>query len=469
MKLRVIPAPQSVVEQSGICRIPVSDASFKIRNSIPEEGYEIYVKPSGIKVRSGSDAGAFYARQTLLQMEAAYGKELPCCIIKDSPRFAWRGLMLDESRHFFGKAYVRKLLDIMAYYKMNRFHWHLTDMQSWRLEIKSYPLLTEVASEGDRDFPDAWHHFYTQEDVAEIVSYAAERHIMVVPEIDVPGHFRAANRAYPEFSGGESKRYTHFTINVGSEKAYAYLESILSEVAGMFPGKYLHIGADEVSFGIEAWNTNPDIQELIRREGLGDLKGAEAWFERRVAATVKSLGKTTVAWDEARDSGMDKDSVLMMWHDTMRVLPQVLEAGYKAILTPTDPLYFSFIQREGDTEGITRNGRVNTQQEVYAFPDVSKGEQTGVADLKDSVIGIQANLWTELVHNTSRADFMIHPRLCALAESAWTKPEGKDYGDFTARMEDAYDYLDSRSVYYCDLREGADRPEPPTLKKPKRQ
>jgi len=468
MNLRVIPAPQSVKESTGICRIPISEAKTKIRRALPDEGYEIDLTPSAIKVRAGSEAGAFYARQTLLQMEAAYGKDLPCCTIKDAPRYGWRGLMLDESRHFFGKAYVKKLLDIMAYYKMNRFHWHLTDMQSWRLEIKSYPLLTEVGAEGDRDFADAWPHYYTQEDVAGIVAYAAERHIMVVPEIDVPGHFRAANRSYPEFSGGESKRFTHFTINVGSEKAYSYLESILGEVAGMFPGQYLHIGADEVSFGIEAWNTNPDVQELIRREGLGDLKGAEAWFERRVARTVKELGKTTVAWDEARDSGMDKSSVMMMWHDTMTVLPEVLKAGYKAILTPTYPLYFSFVQRADDTEGVKRKGRFNTQEQVYSFPDICDGQETGVSGFGDSIIGIQANLWTEYVQNTTRADFMIHPRLCALAESGWTRREGKDFGDFTRRMEDAYNYLDSKSVYYCDLRPGAVRPEPPILKKTKK-
>lgn len=468
MSLKVIPAPQSVALKSGTCQVPVSEARIKIRKSLPAEGYEIDLGPSGIKVRAGSEAGAFYARQTLLQMEAAYGAGLPCCSIKDAPRYGWRGLMLDESRHFFGMAYVKKLLDIMAYYKMNVFHWHLTDMQSWRLEIKSYPLLTEVGAEGDRDFADAWPHFYTQEDVAEIVRYASERFITVVPEIDVPGHFRAANRAYPEFSGGESKRYTHFTINVGSEKAYSYLESILGEVAEMFPGKYLHIGADEVSFGIQAWETNPDVQELIRREGLGDLKGAEAWFERRVAATVASLGKTTVAWDEARDSGMDRNAVLMMWHDTMRTLPQVLDAGYKAVLTPTYPLYFSFVQREGDTAGQNRHGRVNTQQMVYSFPDLCDGEETGVSGFGDSILGIQANLWTELVHNTTRADWMIHPRLCALAESGWTQREGKNYEDFTARMEDAYRYLDSRSVYYCDLRDPGAHPEPPILKKKKK-
>ena len=378
--------------------------------------------------------------------------------------------MLDESRHFLGMDYVKKTLEQMARFKMNKFHWHLTDSQGWRIQIDAYPRLTSVGGVGNNSDPNAECRFYTKDQIREIIRFAADLHIEVIPEIDMPGHATAANKAYPEHSGGVTERYPDFTFNVGSERTYAFLETILREVAELFPSKYLHLGADEVFFGNSCWNDNPDIQALIKREKLDGLKGAEGYFVRRMAAFVTSLGKTPILWDDALDVGIGNDCVIMWWrHDNQEHLHKALSEGYRTVLCPRLPCYFDYVQAEDHTQGPKRSGHWNPTDRMYMFPDNSDKEgdpHTKSAwnlseNEKSCILGIQANLWTERVPNAARADFMTWPRLCALAEAGWSRPEVKDYDDFSARMEGTYRYFDGRGVYYYDLRNPGRTPEPP--------
>ena len=289
--LPVIPAPHHtfldgrLASKSARIETAVSDA-------LPAEGYSIEASRSLIKVTGGSEAGVFYGLQTVKQMEDHGGVRTG--LITDRPRYSWRGFMLDEARHFSGKDRVKMLLDHMAELKMNRFHWHLTDAQGWRIEIKAYPKLTEIGAIGTHSDPNAPRAYYTQDDIREIVAYAAERHITVIPEIDMPGHATAANRSYPEFNGGGSPTQPDFTFNPGKESTYAYLTAILREVAELFPGEYLHLGGDEVNYGSEAWLSNYHVRRLMKHEKLSTLEDVEGYFLHRMADSVAVLGKKLI-------------------------------------------------------------------------------------------------------------------------------------------------------------------------------
>ena len=236
------------------------------------EAYRLIISPKAVNVQASTYTGLFYGLQSLLHLAVSNpqpnGLQIPCGTVLDQPRFGWRGLMLDESRHFFGKEKVKQLLDWMAFYKLNKFHWHLTDSHGWRLEIQKYPKLTSVGGIGNFHNSEAPAAFYTQAEIKELVRYAADRFIEVIPEIDMPGHATAANRAYPEFSGGGSERYPEFTFNPGKEATYGFLTDILKEVAGLFPSRYIHLGGDEVHFGNQQWNTNSDVQLLMKKHNL---------------------------------------------------------------------------------------------------------------------------------------------------------------------------------------------------------
>lgn len=430
------------------------------------ESYEMKVSSRKIEIR-GDAEGVFYGIQTLLQQILDDGK-IQKGIIKDAPRYHWRGFMLDEARHFFGKEEVKRLLDMMAYLKLNKFHWHLTDAQGWRIEIKAYPELALTGGVGTHSDPDVPAQFYTQEDIREIVSYAAQRHIEIIPEIDMPGHASAANRAYPEFNGGGSGQFPDFTFNVGKEGTYKYLCTILKEVGELFPSKYIHIGGDEVFYGSEAWKKDPYVQELMSREGLADIKAAEGYFINRICDSLKTMGKTMIAWDDVLGFTPDKEHSVICWwrHDRPQTLLQSLDLGYSTILCPRKPMYYDFVQHSSHTTGRTWDGFCPLE-DVYAFPDAWY-EGWGVEEKDmEAVIGIQSNLWTELVHNTDRLYFMIYPRLFALSEAAWTEPGNKDYESFSRRMEGRYSLMDQLGIYYFDDRDPSAHPEPsgPVIKK----
>ncbi len=436
---------------------------------IRPEGYGLQVRKASITITAATPGGMFHGIQTLRHVlgfapSETLAPSIPCMTIRDAPRFQWRGFMLDESRHFFGKSYIKKLLDWMALLKMNRFHWHLTDEPAWRLEIKRYPRLTEVGATGSWSDPDAPRAYYTQDDIREIVQYAAERHIVIVPEIDMPGHATAANRAYPEYSGGGSERLPDFTFNPGKEETYTYLENILHEVMDLFPGTWIHFGADEVHFGNEQWNHDPDVQSLMAREGLENLKAVEYYFVKRMAAFIQRHGRTAIGWDEIVGSDIAGDAATVMWwrHELPDVLAQSYEKGFSTILCPRLPCYFDFVQDDSHAWGRRwAKTAFGTLDELHAYPP----EKHLPLQSPDLVLGIQGNLWTERVQNAARADFMIFPRLVALAEAAWTPTDRKDFEDFKRRLPRFFAVMDDEGTAYFNALEPSATPEIPGVDK----
>ncbi len=426
--------------------------------AVPQgEGYLVRVTPESLLLYAATPAGHQYGLQTVGQLLAAAPRtdgtlHLACAEIADAPRFAWRGYMLDESRHFSGKAAVLRLLDAMADYKLNRLHWHLTDSPGWRLEIKAYPRLTAVGSRGsetDRR-PDAPAQFYTQEEVREIVAYARDRNITVVPEIDMPGHADAAVLAYPELDGGgylqkgRTDKWPHFTFNPARPEVLKFLDTVLAETAALFPDAgVIHFGGDEVHFGWQRWPELPEVQDLMRREGFTRLEEVESWFNRRMAGTLRTLGFKTGGWDEIAARGLPHDQTVVFWwrHDKPPVLHAALDAGYPVVLCPRRPCYFDFVQHADHTTGRRWNG-FNPLDDVYAFPDT-----LGLNAAQEArVLGLQACLWTETAVTQARRDFLTWPRLLALAEAAWTPRDRKDLASFRARLPALLDRLRARGI-----------------------
>ncbi|MEN8122405.1 MAG: beta-N-acetylhexosaminidase, partial [Bacteroidota bacterium] len=311
------------------CRKMRKNAQIRlVKSNQPDskESYRLKITRDEITVEAVNPKGAFYGLQSLIQlMINAQQKDkttIPCCEIEDQPRYSWRGLMLDESRHFFGMDEVKKILDMMALQKLNKFHWHLTDEPAWRIEIKKYPLLAKVGGKGSKWDREAPVKFYTQKEIKEIIKYATDRFIEVIPEIDMPGHATAANRAYPEFNGGGSEKFPDFTFHPAKEETYQFLTDILKEVAQLFPSQYIHIGGDEVNYGNQQWLTFPEVQDLMRREGLEDLLGVEHYFLKRMADSIQNMGKKVMGWDEVASAGLKKENTQVMWwrHDKPQLL-----------------------------------------------------------------------------------------------------------------------------------------------------
>jgi hexosaminidase len=422
---------------------PAGQASVPLRRPAGE-AYALCIAADGITICADSPAGHFNGLQTLAQLlRDAPRKDaalvLPCLDIEDHPRFAWRGFMLDESRHFSGKEAVLRLVDAMANLKLNRLHWHLTDSPAWRIEIKAYPRLTEIGargSESDRR-PDAPAEFYTQEDVREIVAFAQARNVVVVPEIDMPGHADAAVLAYPELDGGgferpESTSWPRFTFNPANPATLKFLDTVLKEVAALFPNAgVIHFGGDEVRWGWDRWPDLPDVQALMAREGLADLAAVEAWFNRRMAASITALGFRTGGWDEIAGCGLPASDAVVFWwrHDKPEVLRRALDRGYPVVLCPRRPCYLDFVQHDSHRVGRRWDG-FNTLEDVYRFP-----RDLGLTTADEAkVLGVEACLWTETMVTQARRDFMTWPRLVALAEAAWTLEDRKDYTSFMRRL-----------------------------------
>lgn len=426
--------------------------------AMPEEAYTLRVTTDSIIMQASSEAGLFYAAQSMMQLATQGNGTIGACRIDDSPRFGWRGFMLDESRHFFGKEKVKQYLDIMASLRLNVFHWHLTDEPGWRIEIKRYPLLTEQGAIGNWHDPEAPATFYTQDDIREIVAYAAERHIMVVPEFDMPGHATAVCRAYPEVSGGGEGKWKHFTFHPCKEATFEFISNVLDEIVALFPAPYIHIGGDEVHYGNQSWFTDPEIQQFIKDNDLGDEKGLEQYFIRRAADIVASKGKTAIGWDEIVDAGVAPEKAVIMWwrHDRPAQLEKALEKGYRVIMTPRRPLYADFIQHASHKTGRVWNG-FNPIEDIYSFPE-PLGHLTQGHD--GNVLGMQFSLWTERVADTRRLDFMTFPRLIAVAESAWTPAAAKDKENFMQRLPLTLETLRSKGIYYFNPFDPESTPEP---------
>ena len=451
MELQIAPADVSCAIQflSGPMRGKTSQDNLP---KLPEGAYQLRITAQAANIYADTPSGHFYGMQTLIQLlQGAEKKDgrlsIPCAVIDDAPRFAWRGYMLDESRHFSGEKAVKRILDVMSYYKMNRFHWHLTDSTGWRIEIKKYPKLTTVGGIGNKTDPKAPATYYTQKQIRNIVAYAKARHITVIPEIDMPGHATAAVRAYPEFSGGGSKKHPEFTFNPVDPATDAFLKDILKEVAALFPDAgVIHFGGDEVHFGWEKWPSIPSVKKLMADEGL-KLKDIERRFNQRFAKVINDLGYQTGGWDEIAHTGLPVDKSLVFWwrHDKPKELQFALNEGFDVVLCPRRPCYFDFVQDASHKSG-RRWGGFNPLSDTYTFPDSLKLP----ANTKGKIIGIQACLWTETTVTQARRDFMTFPRLIALAEAAWTPAERKNYTQFENRLKSHLPQLKKRGIGYYD-------------------
>ncbi|WP_343556826.1 beta-N-acetylhexosaminidase [Sphingobacterium sp.] len=440
--------------------------------ALEQEAYRLQIDPMRIRIYASNKSGlvnGIASLDQLLSVAAQRGdqRELDAVNIKDKAQFAWRGFMLDESRHFFGKEKVKSLLDWMAFYKLNKFHWHLTDEPAWRLSIQRYPWLTQIGGIGNYLDPYASAKYYTQNDISEIIAYAAERNIEVIPEIDMPGHGTAANRAYPFLSGGGNDKHPDFTFHPAKNTTYSFLTHVLREVKVLFPSTYVHLGGDEVAFGSDAWNNDRQVQDLKKAEGLNSNKEVEEYFIRRMADSVARINGKVIVWDEMVEAKLAKDSTVMMWwrHDKPAQLNRILEKGYQAILTPRLPLYFDFVQQENHRYGRKWGKRFNPLQDVYNFA----GEQLdSLGSRKKQILGIQANLWTETVTDMNRLDYLVFPRIAALAEAAWTPGKQRNFEQFVTVLKKHLALYREQGLYYFDPFQDS-HPEPVVMKKSQKQ
>ncbi|MFD1770181.1 beta-N-acetylhexosaminidase [Sphingobacterium suaedae] len=434
-----------------------------------DEYYELEVRRSDIIIRATGPTGYFRAVSSLLQLleSVKSGKqlELPLLKIKDQPRYGWRGFMLDESRHFFGKEKVKQLLDWMAFYKLNVFHWHLTDEPAWRIAIKKYPFLTLVGGIGSYTDPTNPAKYYSQEDIKEVVAYAQSLYIRVVPEIDMPGHATAANRAYPSLSGGGTEEHPHFTFHPAKETTYTFLANVLKETNMLFPSNLLHLGGDEVAFGSDAWNKDAKIDSLKSRLGFLSNKDVETYFMRRMADTVYSIGAKLLVWDEMADAGLPVDKSILFWwrHDKISQFDLLQKKGYPTVVCPRLPFYFDFVQDEKDENGRKWGEAFNSLMSVYRY-DITALE--GRAINKDLILGVQANLWTERVASDMKLEYMTFPRIAALAEVAWTKDARKNEENFRAVLKKQLSLYRRDNLYFYDpFAHGNVEPAAPVINK----
>ncbi|GDX52116.1 beta-N-acetylhexosaminidase [Bacteroidota bacterium] len=422
--------------------------------------YTLMVTTDSIVI-TGTDAGIFYGIQTLLQLMPAEMKmqfDIPCVAIHDYPRFSWRGMHLDCSRHFFSVEFVKKYIDMMAYYKMNTFHWHLTDDQGWRIEIKQYPKLTSIGSYrketmveknftpyiGDKTPYDG---FYTQEQIKEIVKYAAQRHVTIVPEIEMPGHSQAAIAAYPELACfGMS--YDVLTKWGGSDvvlcpipEVIQFYENILDEVMALFPGEYIHVGGDEVPDA--HWKQSKQVTELMLKENIKTYPGVEAYFINTIEKYINSKGRKMIGWDEILDGGVSANASIMSWRGTEGGIAAAKHGNY-AVMTPGDYCYFDHCQSKNSMEPLCIGGFLPLEK-VYSYEPVSS-ELT--PEQSKYILGAQANVWTEYLSTPEQIEYMIFPRMIALSEVVWSAKTKKDWWDFVGRLQYHFTLLEFRGINY---------------------
>lgn len=434
-----------------------SDAApFTVRLSfsedLPAEGYELHIEKSGIHLTAGDEAGLFYGIQSLRQLSWSSapgdntGITLPQVTITDYPAFPYRGMHLDVGRHFFPVETIKTYLDLLATYKMNRFHWHLTEDQGWRIEIKKYPKLQEVAAYrsetlvghyNDRPFTydgKKYGGYYTQEEVKEIVAYAAERSITVIPEIELPGHAQAAIAAYPELGCTKqpievaTKWGIYENIYCPTETTFQFLEDVLTEVMSLFPSEYIHIGGDEAPKS--QWKSSAFCQELIKKEGLKDEHELQSYFIQRIEKFLNSNGRQLIGWDEILEGGLAPNATVMSWRGESGGI-EAAKQGHDVIMTPTTYCYFDYYQSVHPDEPLAIGGFLPLEK-VYGYhpipQELSESEAT-------HILGAQGNVWTEYIATPEKMFYMALPRMQALAEVVWTPAEQKDYSGFTHRLD----------------------------------
>lgn len=447
---------------------------FKLTDdaALGDEGYRLQVKRSDIILTAHKPAGIFYGVQTLLQMLPPCIKSgktqprdtkwlIPCADITDAPKFRWRGLMLDVSRHWFTKEEVKRMIDEIAEYKMNVFHWHLTDDQGWRIEIKSLPKLTEIGAWRVPRVGQWWHReprqpgeeatyggFYTQEDIKEVLAYAAERYVRVIPEVDVPGHSLAALVSYPELAcmnapeavnvGNKFYGEDENTLCIGKEETFEFMDKVLTEVAALFPDEYIHIGGDECYKGF--WHKCPRCQARMRAEGLKNEEELQSYFIHRMESVLKEKGKKLIGWDEILEGGLTPDATVMSWRGMEGGIKSA-KAGHHVVMTPSEHCYLDLWQGEPSVEPDTYSMcRLSDSYSFNPVPDSVPAEM---------VLGGQGNLWAESVPTFRHAEYMVWPRGWALAEVLWSGPEHTDWNSFYPRVEKHFVRADEAGVNYA--------------------
>ena len=459
-----VPFAESATGNNGI-ELNLCDSSIVTGN----EAYRIEIDKKGIRLSASTETGIFYGLQTLLQLlNNSDNKTLPALTINDSPRFPYRGLHLDVSRHFFDKEFVKKQLNAMAYFKMNRLHWHLTDGAGWRIEIKKYPRLTSFAAwrpfdklndwwVGGRTFceqdaPRAVGGYYTQDDIREVVAYAADRHITIIPEIEMPGHSEEVLATYPELSCS-GKPYVNADFCIGTEKTFEFLENVLLEVIDLFPSEYIHIGGDEASKS--SWKTCPRCQRRMADEHLNSVDELQSYMIHRIEKFLNDHGRKIIGWDEIIEGGLSPTATVMSWRGEEGGIKAV-KAGNQAIMTPGKYCYLDAFQDAPNTQPMAIGGYL-TLEKVYSFEPVPDSLSTKEAEL---ILGVQGNVWTEYIPTPEHFEYMIYPRILALAEIGWSPSGGKKWDNFHTRALQAVNILREQGYNPFPLeKEIGDKPE----------
>lgn len=460
-EIAVIPQPARIVEGEGTIRWVADSVRTAIDTSLRNpEAYRLTVADGRMEVVGGGDAGIFYGLQTLEQLKDSAGY-VPAVTIEDAPRFPWRGAHLDVSRHFFPKDFIKRYIDILAYHKLNTFHWHLTDGIGWRLAIDKYPLLAqkaawrkvkdplapwiglELSDESRRDSTDTYGGYYTEADIREIVDYARARHITVIPEIEMPGHSEAATFAYPQFACPTAKPGSGIYCP-GNDSTFLFLQEIIDRVVELFPDSpYIHIGGDEV--GKEQWSGCPLCQARKQAEGLKDEHELQSYFVHRMEKYINGKGKRMIGYDEILEGGLAPNATVMSWTGFEGGV-RAANAGHNAVMVPLDYVYFDHYQSQNPCEPQGWGG-YNGVPRVYAFdplrPEVA-------ADKRHHILGGQANIWTENIRTPEHVEYMLLPRLAALSEALWTDTTAKDWHRFERKLDRQYDRYAARGWHYAE-------------------
>lgn len=436
-----------------------------------DEGYQLTITPKQIEIRAKTDHGAFYAVQSLRQLlptdfeNGTYSQDhisITSVTIKDAPQFKHRGMHLDVGRHFFSVDFIKKYIDALAMLKMNTFHWHLTEDQGWRIEIKKYPKLQEIAAYRNQTLigsydPDQqefdgkrYGGFYTQEEIKDVVTYAQNRHVTIIPEIEMPGHAQAAISAYPELGcTGEQIKvaetwgvFDH--IFCSKDETFEFLENVLDEVLELFPSTYIHIGGDEAPK--KHWEKCPNCQQRIREEGLKDEHELQNYFITRIEKYLNSKGRQIIGWDEILEGGLAPNATVMSWRGTQGAV-EAAKQHHNVIMTPTSHCYFDYKQSDNSDEPLSNSGGFLPLEKVYSFNPIP--EELSKEEAK-YVLGGQGNIWTEYIPNEKQLEYMAFPRILAMSEVLWSPLENKNYPDFLARVENFHHRLDALDINYAN-------------------
>lgn len=457
----VIPVPSEIVLRDWTYVFEKTpEIEFVRDKKISPEGYVMKITRKGIHVKASTDAGEFYAAQTLRQMTSGGKvKEIKCCEISDSPRFPYRGLHFDVSRHFRSIDFLKKQIDAMALFKMNRMHIHLTDAAGWRMQTDAYPRLTEFAAwrpqqtwkewwNGDRLYVEegtegAYGGYYTKDQLRELVGYARERHVEIIPEIEMPGHSEEVLAAYPELScAGEP--YRQGELCIGNEETFRFVENVLKEVMEVFPSEFIHIGGDEANK--EHWKTCPKCLKRMEEEGLKDVDELQSYMIRRVSRFVESKGRRIIGWDEILDGGLASGATVMSWRGTEGGV-EAMTMGHDVIMSPGRYCYLDHAQDAPFKEPESIGGYLPLDS-VYVYDPL---EKTMPEESLDHLLGVQGNLWAEYIPTDDHAEYMYWPRALAIAETGWSRPEDKDLNDFRRRALSALEYLKEEGYNVFDL------------------